>query len=85
MQRETTFRVGGVLTIALGVLLGYGLYSAGAGIEYFDAWLAAGICVGFGAFFLYVARDEARTRRQFLDSVDASSLGAAPPERPRPP
>lgn len=82
MLRETTFRVGGVLTIALGVLFGYGLYSAGAGLEYFDAWLAAGICVGFGAFFLYVAHDEARTRQKFLHSVDPSRIDGVPPDRP---
>jgi hypothetical protein len=68
--RETTFRVGGVLTILLGVALAYGLFNAGAGVEYVDAWLAAGISVGFGAFFLYVARDEARARREFLRSME---------------
>jgi hypothetical protein len=80
--RETTFRIGGVLTIILGVSLAYGLFNAGAGVEYFDAWLAAGIAVGFGAFFLYVARDEARVRREFLESVESSaepSSGSRPP------
>ena len=66
MLRETTFLIGGILTIALGVLLGAGLYLAGAGVEYVDAWLASGIAVGFGAFFLYVARDEHRDRLDFL-------------------
>jgi hypothetical protein len=77
MLRETTFRIGGVLTIALGVALAYGLFIAGAGIEFADAWLAAGIAVGFGAFFLYVARDEGRTRREFLRSAEEE--GKSPP------
>lgn len=66
MLRETTFGIGGALTIALGVLLGVGLYLAGAGWEFFDAWLASGIAVGFGAFFLYVARAEHLDRLAFL-------------------
>jgi hypothetical protein len=70
MLRETTFLIGGVLTVALGVLLGAGLYLAGAGVEYFDAWLASGIAVGFGAFFLYVARDEHRDRLEFLAQAE---------------
>lgn len=82
MLRETTFRIGGALTVALGAGLAYGLYSAGAGIDFLDAWLAAGISVGFGAFFLYVAHDEARTRQEFLHSVDPSRIDGVPPERP---
>jgi hypothetical protein len=78
MLRETTFRVGGALMIGLGLLLGVGLFLAAAGWEFFDAWLGAGICVGFGGFFLYVARDEARTRRAFLASH-------GDPESPPPP
>ena len=66
MLRETTFEIGGLLTIALGVLLATALYFAGAGVEFFDAWLASGIAVGFGAFFLYVARGEHRERLAFL-------------------
>jgi len=66
MLRETIFGIGGVLTIGLGVLFAAGLYLAGAGVEFFDAWLASGIAVGFGAFFLYVARSEHQERRAFL-------------------
>lgn len=82
MLRETTFRIGGALTVALGVGLAYGLYLAGAGIDFFDAWLAAGISVGFGAFFLYVAHDEARARREYLRSVEPSSELPSAPRRP---
>lgn len=77
MLRETTFAIGGALTIALGVLLDIGLYFAAAGIEYLDAWLAGGIAVGLGAFFLYIARGEHRERLAFLRNA-----GAAPPEGP---
>jgi len=70
MYRETTFRIGGVLTIALGVALAYGLFLANAGVEFIDAWLAAGIAVGFGGFFLFVARDEGRTRREYLRAAE---------------
>jgi hypothetical protein len=82
MLRETTFRIGGVLTIGLGVALACGLFYANAGVEYFDAWLAAGIAVGFGAFFLYVAREEGQVRREFLRSAEESGR---PPPGPRPP
>jgi hypothetical protein len=82
MYRETTFRIGGVLTIALGVALAYGLYIANAGIEFVDAWLAAGMAVGFGGFFLYVAREERRDRREFLRSAEEE--GRAPPGRRSP-
>jgi len=70
MFRETTFTVGGIVTVALGGLLAVGLYLAGAGWEEFDAWLACGIAVGFGAFFLYVAREERRERREFLRAAE---------------
>lgn len=82
MLRETTFRLGGLLTIGLGVALAYGLFAAGAGIEFVDAWLGAGIAVGLGAFFLYVARDEGRVRREFLRS--AEDEGKFPPDRGAP-
>jgi hypothetical protein len=77
MLRETTFLIGGLLTIALGVLLGGALFLAGAGPEYFNAWLASGIAVGLGGFFIYVARDEHRTRLEFLRSSEGE-----PPEAP---
>ena len=73
MLRETTFWVGGVLTAGLGVALAAGLYWSGAGVEFIDAWLASGIAVGFGAFFVYVARAEHRERRAFLESVEEDS------------
>jgi len=66
MLRETTFWIGGIVMIALGILLGIGLFLAGAGVDFFDAWLGSGISVGFGAFFLYVARDEHRDRLAYL-------------------
>lgn len=70
MLRETTFRIGGLLTSALGVALAVGLFLSGAGFVYVDAWLASGIAVGFGTFFLYVARDEHRNRLAFLASSE---------------
>jgi hypothetical protein len=79
MLRETTFVIGGGLTIALGVALLIGLYLAGAGLIYFEAWLAGGIAVGFGAFFIYVGRDETRVRRAELHALDP---GAAQPPGP---
>jgi hypothetical protein len=82
MFRETTFRVGGILTIALGVALAYGLFVAGAGVEFTDAWLAAGISIGFGAFFLHVAAEEARNRREFLRSSEKE--GNTPDDRRAP-
>ena len=66
MLRETTFLIGGALTFGLGIALGAGLFWAGAGVEYIDAWLASGLAMGFGAFFVYVARDEHRDRLEFL-------------------
>jgi hypothetical protein len=82
MLRETTFRLGGALTIALGGALAAALYLAGAGWVFFDAWLGAGLCVGFGVFFLYVAEDEGRTRREQLRTLEAPSPG---PPGARPP
>jgi hypothetical protein len=78
MLRETTFWIGGVLTVALGVLLGAGLFYAGAGAEFANAWLACALAVGFGAFFLYVARSEHRARLAFL-----AESANEPPEKPR--
>jgi hypothetical protein len=78
MLRETTFFIGGLLTVALGVLLAAGLYLAGAGVEYIDAWLACGLAVVLGAFFLYVARDEHRDRLAFLADAEKER-----PEEPR--
>jgi len=78
MMRETTFWIGGVLTIALGVLLGAGLFFAGAGVEFADAWIACGLAVGFGALFIYVAREEHRHRLTFLADAEKE-----PPEEPR--
>ncbi len=83
--RETTFLIGGALTIGLGVALGYGLYYAGAGLYYFGAWLAVGIAVGLGAFFIYVGRAEGEDRRHRLRELETESdrpPGYRPPSRP---
>ena len=80
--RETTFVVGGGLTIGLGVALGTGLYVAGAGPEFFDAWLAAGLAVGFGGFFIYVGRSEGQERRRRLRELERGEergTGPTPP------
>lgn len=80
--RETTFLVGGALTIGLGIALGAGLYFAGAGFVYFDAWLAAGLAVGFGAFFMYVGRSEGEERRRQLRELESGSALGSRPDRP---
>lgn len=64
--RETTFLLGGALTIALGVGLAAGLVWAGAGWIFFEAYLSAVLAVGLGSFFLYVASAEGASRRQRL-------------------
>jgi hypothetical protein len=79
--RETTFLIGGALTIGLGLALGAGLFWAGAGFEYVDAWLAAGMAVGFGAFFLYVGRSEGRDRRRALRELETGAETTSPPTR----
>jgi hypothetical protein len=73
--RETTFQIGGVLTIALGVLLAAGLGWAGAGADYASAYLGAGLAVAFGTFFLFVGSAETKERRAFLAATDAALEG----------
>jgi hypothetical protein len=82
MLRETTFWLGGILTMALGIALAVGLYFAGAGLEFFDAWAGSGIAVAFGAFFVYVGRDEHRHRLAFLAEAEEEPPGP-PGEGPR--
>ena len=76
MLRETTFLAGGGAVIALGLALGFGLWYAGAGVLYWSAWLAAGIAVGLGAFFIRVGQDARAFRRQWLRDLEA---GRPPP------
>jgi hypothetical protein len=76
MLRETTFFVGGAVVIALGVLLGFGLWYSGAGFVYWSAWLSAGIAVGLGAFFVRVGREARAYRRRWLAEVEQ---GRPPP------
>jgi hypothetical protein len=73
--RESTFWIGGALTIGLGLALAVGLVWAGAGLDYATAYLGAGMGVLLGSFFLYVGGAEARERRRFLSGSD--------PTRPR--
>ncbi len=73
MLRETTFVVGGCLTLALGAALAGGLAWAGAGFGFFGAYLGAGLAAGFGLFFLYVGRSQRRQRREDLDQLVAGS------------
>jgi len=79
MLRETMFLIGGYLMVALGVLLGVGLYLSGAGAGFGDTWLAGGMSVVLGVFFMYVARSERRERRAFLEAAEKP-----PPEPPGP-
>jgi len=62
--------------IALGILLAGGLYLAGGGGDFADAWLAGGMSVVLGVFFVHVARAEQRDRRAFLEA------SAKPPSAP---
>jgi len=78
MFRETTFVLGGALTIALGIALLIGLYFAGAGIAYVEVWLVGGVAIGFGAFFVRVGRDEGRVRREQLRELDRETSGLPP-------
>jgi hypothetical protein len=80
MLRETTFVLGGALTVGLGLLLGVGLFLSGAGLEFYTAWLAAGIAVGLGAFFVSVGRSEGRERRRALRALEEGDAG---PTRPK--
>jgi len=81
VQRETQFRLGGALTIALGIAFAAALAISGVGLAYFSAWIGAGLCVGLGVFFVYVARDEARTRAQFLVESERSRAEETPASR----
>ncbi|HTT16761.1 MAG TPA: hypothetical protein VMH49_05340 [Thermoplasmata archaeon] len=76
MLRSTTFFLGGGVVIALGLALGAGLWWAGAGVAYATAWLAAGIAVGLGSFFVAVGRQARAYRRRWLREVEA---GREPP------
>jgi len=71
--RETTFVVGGGLTVALGAALVVGLALGGAGVAYFGAWLGGGLTIGMGAFCVYSGRAETRERRKDLDRVESDS------------
>jgi hypothetical protein len=84
VQRETTFQLGGALTIALGLALAAGLVWAGAGLDYVSAYLGAGFGVLLGSFFVYVGGAEARVRRDFLADIEGEGAGR-PSERNRGP
>jgi hypothetical protein len=56
--RETTFVIGGTLTVGLGLALAAGLLLSHAGLDYNDSWLSVGIAVGLGVFFIYVGQTE---------------------------
>ena len=79
MLRETAFEVGGALTVGLGVSLAAGLLWAGAGFDYLEGWMASGVAVLLGGFFLYVGREERRDRRAFLAQAEGE-----PAENTRP-
>lgn len=83
MLRESTFSIGGLLTIGLGVALAAGLVWAGAGVEYVSAYLAAALGVVLGSFFVYAGGAEARERRYFL--IDAERPAPCRPNGPKRP
>ncbi|MGA8664315.1 MAG: hypothetical protein WB809_04510 [Thermoplasmata archaeon] len=76
MLRETTFLVGGALTIALGIVLAVGLVWAGAGWDFLNAYLASLLAVGFGVGFMGVGRAEGRERRRALAEAERASVRA---------
>ena len=82
MLRETQFLIGGALTIALGAGLIGLLAWAGAGFDYFEAYLGGVLAIGFGAFFVYVARGEARARRPYL-AVPSDTPGTEEARAPK--
>ncbi len=82
MLRETQFLVGGGLVIAAGVLFAVALYLTGAGIIFFGAWIGSGITVGFGVFFVYVARGERQARLLYLAESDPNASGKPPRSPP---
>lgn len=71
MLRELTFWIGGAIAIALGAALAAGLLWAGAGLVYFDAWLAVPLAVVLGVFFLHVGSEMRRYRTQYLRAAEA--------------
>jgi len=74
--RETTFWVGGALTIGLGGLLAAGLIWAGAGWDFVNAYLAAVLAVGFGVGFMLVGRSEGQERRRVLAEAERTGVRA---------
>jgi len=76
VSRETAFRFGGAVAVALGVLLAVGLAWAGIGWVFLNAWLAAAFSILIGAFFVKVADDERRFRSAYLRAVER---GQPPP------
>lgn len=80
--RETSFLLGGALMIGLGVALAAGLLWAGAGLDYFGGWLAAGLAVGLGVFFLKVGRAEGQDRRESLARLERQANSTDPPGKP---
>ncbi len=82
MQRETTFRLGGGIAIGLGLALAAGLAWAGESVGALGAWMAAGLSVIFGVFFVHVAGEAHRARAEYLEAV---SEGRPPPPGGLPP
>ncbi len=82
MLRESTFWIGGALTIGLALALAGGLAWAGAGLEYTTAYLGAGMGVLLGSFFIYVGGAEARERRRFLAETDPVAVASGDVGRP---
>jgi hypothetical protein len=73
MLIERTFAVGGVLCIVLGALLAAAFLSAGGLALLAGAVLGPVLLIGFGGFFLYVARQARQDRQRLL------ALAESPP------
>jgi hypothetical protein len=76
MLRENTFRLGGALTVALGLALAAGLVWSGAGLEFFEGYAAAAFAVGFGVFFFSVGVEEGRERRRRIAELERNGPSA---------
>ena len=73
--RERVFEIGGLLTIALGILFVAFLLNAGAGPVYFTYYVTPAWLFAFGGFFLWVGRAARNERRRSLMRLESEGLG----------
>jgi hypothetical protein len=85
MARETTFWIGGVLTIVLGPVFAGLLVWAGAGVDFYSAYLGVALALVLGSFFLYVAGAESRARTASNGGAESTRYDYPPKAHPPPP